>query len=453
MSAEIQTKPTPIEKATPADNGASGLKDQAAGLLTDRTAAAPNPGSAAAAKDSVNALFGTPTLTGLTDASAAKPASADTAKDSIAKSPENMGTKSNTAPLDAHEVITDASGKETLVPLDKLSAGDHTIELKDGRQFMMHVPPNDGKTQLPVMFVFSGSAEGQWNIKDFPAESGMNTKADAPDNKFIAVYPLPEKHLLGTGSKEAGYGWNVLDPKGGVLIDKADSKNAGYDDLAYVKSIANLVPQIANVDKTHKDWAAVGFSQGGVFLNYLASNVPHLFPTMGLVGTAVDTSYKYNIQAGNAKNVAIVNLRGDTSTLPFKNNESAKYKAEVVLRDTLPKSLFEKLDDLAPINNHLSDPAKQMSMYKSLLGKHSSQTIDLSTPIESPKAKDTEKVYKSTDPKHARQLAVFDLATAQHSYPEADPSGKHTNATTKYTEFDTDQQIINLWMKYNQKAS
>ncbi len=177
----------------------------------------------------------------------------------------------------AHEVVKDAAGNDKLVPLGKLEPGDHTIALKDGREFMMHVPPNDGKEKLPVMFMFSGSGEGQWNIKDFVPESGMNAKADDPNNKFIAVYPLPERHLLGTGFDKTAYGWNVLDKNGGVLIDKADSANAGYDDMAYVKDIAKLIPQVANVDATHKDWAGVGFSQGGVFLNYLASNVPDLF--------------------------------------------------------------------------------------------------------------------------------------------------------------------------------
>jgi poly(3-hydroxybutyrate) depolymerase len=428
MSTEILNKPAAPEKQTADDNGAGALNNQASGLLTDKTSAAPIAGATDAAKDGASKLLGTLQLT------------------------DNAAALSATG---AHEVITDASGNSKQVPLEKLTPGDHTIALKDGREFMMHVPPNDGKTPLPVMFAFSGSAEGQWNIKDFVPESGINTKADDPNNKFIAVYPLPEKHMLGTGSEEAGYGWNVLDPKGGVLIDKADSAKAGYDDLAYVKDIANLVPQIANVDPTHKDWAAVGFSQGGVFLNYVASNVPNLFPTMGLVGTAVDSKYKYDVKAGNAENVAIVNLRGDQSTLPFLDNTSAKFKAEEVFRDVLPKSAFEKLDDLAPINNAEADPAKQMSMYESRLGQSTSQTIDLSTPIESKKTKDTETVFKSTQPGNTKQLAVFDLATAQHSYPEADPNNSHTNATTKYTEFDTDQQIVNMWMNYNQgkKAS
>jgi poly(3-hydroxybutyrate) depolymerase len=349
----------------------------------------------------------------------------------------------------AQEVIKGPDGKDQLIPLGKLDPGTHTIMLKDNREFIMHVPPNDGKEEMPVMFMFSGSGEGQWNINDFVPESGMNTKADDPNNKFIAVYPLPERHLLGTGSDKTAYGWNVLDKNGGVLIDKADSKNAGYDDAAYVKDIANLLPQVANVDATHKDWAATGFSQGGVFLNYLGSNVPNLFPTMALVGTALDTEYKYDVKPGDAQDVDIVNLRGDKNTLPFLENSSTKFKADAVLRHLLPKFIVEKMDDLAPIDNAHASPQAQMDMYESRLGPAVQHTSELSTPIASVGAKDNVTDFVPTDPNNRNELTVVNLINAQHSFPEADPSGKRTNATTKYTEFDTDQQIVDLWMKYN----
>jgi hypothetical protein len=354
---------------------------------------------------------------------------------------------SRSAVQDACQVVKDAAGKGREIPLEHLGAGDHTIKLNGGRQFVVHVPDSDGSTQLPVVFMFSGSAHGQYDIKDFVAESGMNRYADSPQNQFITVYPLPVKHLLGTGSDKAAYGWNVLDQEGGVLIDKADSRQAGYDDLDFVNKIVKILPQVTNVDSTHRDWAAIGFSQGGVFVNYLACKVPNLFPTIGLVGSGMQTNYKYNLKDGNAENVVIVNLRSDGLTFPFRESRNRKFIEEEILHFILPKSRFEKISDLAAINNLKLDPALQMSFYEKRLGQHSREKSTFNTPIES-KKKDTLTLFKSTDAHAPRQLAVVDLPLALHSYPEKDPSGVRTNAQAKYTEFETDQQIVNLWMRY-----
>jgi poly(3-hydroxybutyrate) depolymerase len=414
------------------DKPVTKLGAQAANSLTSRNGDAAKLNPSETAKANADSVYGTLDVS------------------SLATSPS---AQENQAMDRAHEVVKDAAGNDKFIPLGKLKAGDHTIALKDGREFMMHVPPNDGKEKLPVMFMFSGSGEGQWNIKDFVPECGMNTKADDPKNKFIAVYPLPQRHLLGTGSDKTAYGWNVLDQKGGVLIDKADSANAGYDDMVYVKDIAKLIPQVANVDATHKDWAGVGFSHGGVFLNYLASNVPALFPTVVPIGSGLDTKYNYDVKPGNAQNVDIVNLRGDLETMPFLNKTDDTFKAEKVLRDILPKDIFEKLDDLAPINNSESDPAKQMAMYERRLGKSIHHTTLYATPSQSQTSKDSVTRYIPKDRNNHDRVTVVNLATAQHSFPEADPSNKRTNATTKYTEFDTDQQIIDTWFKFNKQRN
>jgi poly(3-hydroxybutyrate) depolymerase len=493
--ADTPTDVAEKKSAAPAvlDKPPTELGAQATKSLTSRDADAPRTGATEAAKNNANSIYGTLELIGVTsaagnpqdqasapaakpdataakpDGTAAKPDGTAAKPDATAAKPDATGAKldatgakpdaTNTTVADnplmdgAHEVVKDKAGNDTLIPLGKLGPGDHTIMLADNREFLMHVPPNDGTQKLPVMFMFSGSAEGQWNIKDFMPESGMNTKANDPKNPFIAVYPLPQRHLLGTGSDKTAYGWNVLDKNGGVLIDKADSAKAGYDDTDYVKDIAKLLPQVANVDATHKDWAATGFSQGGVFLNYLASNVPDLFPTVDLVGTAVDKNYNYDVKPGNAQNVDIVNLRGDKDTLPFLNNSDAKFKTEEVLRDTLPKSLFEKMDDLAPIDNAEADPQKQMTMYENRLGKSTTQTTELSTPIASQNAKDNVTVFKPLDPNNHNQLTEVNYIEALHSFPEADPTNKHTNAQTKYAEIDTDQQIVNNWMNFNKEQT
>jgi poly(3-hydroxybutyrate) depolymerase len=358
----------------------------------------------------------------------------------------------------ATEVIKDANGQEKDVPLGKLDAGDHTVKLKNGREFLIHVPQNDGKTELPVMFVFSGSAHGQWNIKDFAPESGFSRLAegtkDDPDHKFIAVYPLPEKHKLGIGAPEEAYAWNAP----GSLISDADRKNAGYDDTDYVKSIADLMPKIANVDASHKDWGAVGFSQGGVFLNYLASKEANLFPTMGLVGSSMQMDYNYDIKPGNAQNVDIVNLRGDSSTFPFRTwgGQGFQFQTSRLLRHILPETMMDRIDSLDPIHNENQDPMRQEEAYEKHLGHYKTTSLDLATPIES-SSKDKTTVYTSTDiaagdENGPRTLTITDLATAQHSYPEPDPSGARTNAQPKYTEYDTSEAIVKMFNNYNDRV-
>jgi poly(3-hydroxybutyrate) depolymerase len=363
----------------------------------------------------------------------------------------------------AVEVVAGANGQSEQKPLSKLSAGDHTIQLEDGRQFLVHVPASDGSTPLPAMFVFSGSAEPEYNIKDFAPESGMSKVADEdPNHPWVVVYPLAKEHKLGVYSAQPAYGYNTK----GVLIDEQDRKNAGYDDIDYVKSIVNLMPKIANVDSSHKDWAAVAFSQGGVFLNKLVSTVPDLFPSIGLVGTSMQKHYKYDIKPGNAKDVAIVELLGDRITLPIRGlrSQSLKYDEQLAERFVLHdlnigkfhgKKIIEQTLPLAAIHNENQSPLLQNKVYTHLLGTRGKDyTVAetyLPTPAESTKQKDFEIDYRPRDPKDNRSVTVFGLVEAQHSYP-APLYGPRTNATTKYTQFDASRKLAGMFAQYNDKA-
>jgi hypothetical protein len=395
----------------------------------------------------------------------------DTANKPKATAPESLNGANHPLaqpPADAPvkgavEVVAGANGQSEQKPLSKLSAGDHTIQLDDGRQFLVHVPVTDGKTQLPTMFVFSGSAEPEYNIKDFAPESGMSKVADEdPSHPWVVVYPLAKLHKLGVYSAQPAYGYNAK----GVLIDEQDRKNAGYSDIKYVKSIVDLMPQIANVDSSHKDWAAVAFSQGGVFLNKLVATVPDLFPSIGLVGTSMQKHYKYDVKPGNAKDVAIVELLGDRITLPMRGirHQSLKYDEQLAERFTLHdlhigkfrgKKVIEQTLPLAAIHNENQNPLLQNKTYTSLLGKRGKDyTVAesrLPTPVANSKQKDFEIDYRPKDPKDNRSVTVFGLVEAQHSYP-APLYGPRTNATTKYTEFDASKKLAGMFGQYNDKV-
>jgi poly(3-hydroxybutyrate) depolymerase len=386
----------------------------------------------------------------------------------LAKPPETGAPgKPATAPVSsefqqAREVITDSSGKAKEVPLspEKLSSGDHTIQLSDGRQFIMHVPPKTGNSSLPVMFVIAPSVNSANGFKaaSFKGETGMDQYAD--QHKFIAVYALPKEHLLGVDSKQKSYAWTAP----GSGIDAEDRKAAGYNDVNYIKAIAALLPQLAKVDSSHKNWGAIGFSQGGIFLNQLVHELPDLFPTVGLVGSTVEDGHDYTPAAGNAKNTMIVNLHGDGVTLPAPEDKwSWQYTAEVAAKNLLShltvdnigqrlsKWIAERfINPLGAIDSVDQDPRRQEQLYlaqAAASGALSSTTIDLGTPI-SANQHDTETVIKGKDP-DADSLYIFDLPTAMHSFPGPD-RGARTNAQTKYTEFDTSEKFVEIFDAYNE---
>jgi hypothetical protein len=334
----------------------------------------------------------------------------------------------------------------------------------------VHVPPNDGKTKMPVMFVISPSIETpskdsqgrNFDAKNFEPETGMNQYAD--QDKFVTVYALPENHKLGAGSLKDAEAWNAP----GAGIDNDDVKLNGYNDEDYIKSIANMMPQLANVDSSHKDWGAIAFSQGGMFLNQLSHDEPNLFPSVGLVGTTMETNHDYSTAQGNAKNVLIENLDGDQSTLPMPGSGSLGYDLKSALVNSLnfqdPRTWFEgksnppdgdgltlakMVDPLGAIDNRDQDPRLQESLYMhdlSELGPYTQQSVNVPTPGDQ-SAKNTETKYTSNGSDGS--LEIVDLPDAQHSYPGPD-HGIRVNATPQYLYFNTSQEFANLFEQYNQ---
>lgn len=351
---------------------------------------------------------------------------------------------------DAFSGAVEVAGDGREIALSKLSAGDHLVRMKDGREFQIHIPPLADARSLPVMFVISGSAQPQWDIKDFAKESGMNQLADDAKHSFVAVYPLPLKHFLGKYSKQPAFAWNAE----GSLINNEDLKFAGYDDMKFVKSVADLLPKIANVDETHKKWGAIAWSQGGPFLNALVSKEENLFPSIGLVGSTMATNFKYDLKPGNAQNVAVIQLLGDKITLPISG--SWKYRRQEALAEVLRAAgrndLVEKASPLAAINNFNQNPLLQEKFYAAHLfpkgTAHAESHWNLASPVKA-HSKDNVKEYRGTtyggDP---LRLTVFNLAEAKHSYP-GPLRGARTNAQEKYTEFDASAEFVKLFNSYN----
>jgi poly(3-hydroxybutyrate) depolymerase len=358
----------------------------------------------------------------------------------------------------ASEVFVDEAGRTKEIPLSpgKLAPGDHTIKLANDREFMMHIPANDGKA-LPVVFVISPSVNAHLGFKPeyFGPETGMSQAADK--SKFIAVYPMPVKHLLGVYSKTQAYAWNAE----GSGIDAEDRRYSGYNDVDFIKSVADLLPQVANTESTHKNWGAIAFSQGGMFLNELAHEVPGLFPTIGLVGTTMETGHDYTTANDNARNVMIVNLRADRAVLPFPGAETGKYQALKLWMNTLAavspraaKVFAEQYAPLGAIDNRRQNPNLMKVRYEQNLeeeGPCQEKVFRLDTPVKSDK-KDMETVIKPLDPENHGAVYIFDLPEAVHAYPGPD-RGSRVNPDPKYTEFDTTAKFVELFDCYNEAVS
>ena len=341
---------------------------------------------------------------------------------------------------------------KSISKLSPLSAGDHTITLADNHEFLMHVPKSTGKVELPVMFVFSGSEQPVYDPKQFGAETGMNKKADDPNHPFIAVYPLPELHDLGRGSNTKAYAWNAQ----GALIDKSDMAHAGYDDLDYIKQIVGLVPSLADADAKHKDWAATGFSQGGLFLNKIVTEIPNLFPSVFPEGTAMEQGIPYNVAPGNAKDVGIFELLGDQEVLPAKANEDFVFKAESVLRNAAhalhADNWIETLNPLAAIHNEREDEDVQEPTYAKMMGKkdvdYTVETQPLpDSPGSSNASSDWKRTYTAKSSTQHDELTVYGFPSAHHSWVAPD-YGVRSDSQPKYTGFDTTQAMVNQWLNF-----
>lgn len=199
---------------------------------------------------------------------------------------------------DAVEIV---DGKEK--PVDKLTPGNHTLKFKvDGkeREFDIYIPKGyDGKTELPMVMVFHGMSDK--HPKGLMArETGMNEKADKEN--FIAVYPVAEPSGKGFTQK---YSWNLL----------GDVKNSN-DNLKYVQGILDITGQAEKIDKN--SLAAVGFSEGGLMVNTLASKMPDKFSIIGSVGGTVLEGQKQIVPGQKPTDVFIVNNLDDKTILPYK---------------------------------------------------------------------------------------------------------------------------------------
>ncbi len=253
------------------------------------------------------------------------------------------------------------------LPVEALTPGEHVIHLTvDGvdRKVQMHVPEGyDGSEPLPVLFVLHGmnlgDAEGL-----MPKITGLNRHAD--EEGFIAVYPLAARSDRGI------FGWNTT----GVLR----APRAGFDDINYIQSLVDSLPDHLNVDTSKL--GVIGFSEGGLFAHQIGAKVLNESgqPAFELVGSAGGSSLDNVDEQGNPivdaagnptdingiplkdglrpQKVFIVHNEADTLFLPDDGGPGRISKMGRRLLDNIHKSLPASQDDTYLMDGEFNDQYK-----------------------------------------------------------------------------------------------
>lgn len=158
-------------------------------------------------------------------------------------------------------------------PEGALGSGDFAVGLQSegrARAYDIHVPADyDGKSPLPVMVVLDGVNGQTQGVR--AAESQMNNIADA--NKFAVVYPYAEPgHSIPLVSNV--HSWNAE----GTGLTNTFSE---YDDRNFIDDVLKDVRGRIAVDNNRL--YGVGFSEGGLFMNYYQATRPGTFAGIGSV--------------------------------------------------------------------------------------------------------------------------------------------------------------------------
>jgi poly(3-hydroxybutyrate) depolymerase len=130
----------------------------------------------------------------------------------------------------------------------KPGAPGNTTRTYDGREYIVHVPPNAPPNRaLPVVFAFHGA--GMRGSEMFA--TGFDVLGD--EEGFVTVYPN------GGGQSP----WNV----GSGACLPGGLASSSYDDFAYVEHMLDDVEQDQCIDREHV--FATGFSMGGYFSHHI----------------------------------------------------------------------------------------------------------------------------------------------------------------------------------------
>lgn len=157
-------------------------------------------------------------------------------------------------------------------------SGSQTVLTKVGdktRTYRIYAPTDfTQRTHYPLVFVFHGGGGNGKHMEEVTRFSDL-----AETEKFIVIYPDGEKQETGwLRNNDLGRTWNATHCCGFAHQNESD-------DIALVKQIITEVTEKFNIDDTKI--FATGFSNGGMFVYKLATEMEPTFAKIAVVGGSI----------------------------------------------------------------------------------------------------------------------------------------------------------------------
>jgi polyhydroxybutyrate depolymerase len=157
-------------------------------------------------------------------------------------------------------------------------SGSQTVLVKIGettRTYRIYTPSDfTQRNNYPLVFVFHGGGGNGKHMEEVTRFSEL-----AESEKFIAIYPDGEKQESGwLRNNDLGRTWNAVHCCGFAHQNKSD-------DITFVKQIIADVTEKFTIDTTKI--FATGFSNGGMFVYKLATEMEPTFAKIAVVGGSI----------------------------------------------------------------------------------------------------------------------------------------------------------------------
>ncbi len=192
-----------------------------------------------------------------------------------------------------------------LVALAFLSTGDRKLLLRKAevfnyneteRTYRIYVPKNIAN-EPKMIFVFHGFSS---DSRQMAYITGFHNST--PDDTIV-VYPDASKPNI----KNLKRGWNAGYCCGSGYINKVD-------DVGYIKALSSYLSDKYKVQQ--QNTFATGFSNGGMFVNRLATDIPDSFGGFASVAGSIGTEEK---SLNPSQPASILHIHGEQDTIiPFK---------------------------------------------------------------------------------------------------------------------------------------
>ncbi len=159
-------------------------------------------------------------------------------------------------------------------PIKTDSKGNYTESIEvDGveREYIIHLPPAfSTKRENSATYVFHGAGSNMDTVMNY---SGFNTVADQT-RRLITIYPQGLEGYI-AGIDQTMNQWDV-------------NWGTGTNDLAFIELLTKHLSKKLNINK--KRFFAIGESNGGMFTQYLACQLPNTFSAIASIAANLPTT-------------------------------------------------------------------------------------------------------------------------------------------------------------------